>query len=109
MSLRMQPRNERFLTSSSLAGSNAVERADTLMEFVAGPRAPKHGPGNTDHYNTVATPTTLNSADPVDVGRAGRPHRYTSTGDHRGSPSRACRRDWARAIYRGCAEWDHRQ
>jgi hypothetical protein len=33
------------------------------MEFVAALHVPKHGPGNTHHYNTVATPTTFNSAE----------------------------------------------
>jgi len=39
-----------------LAGSNAVESAATLMEFVAALHLPRYGPG-TD-YNTVATPPT---------------------------------------------------
>ncbi|GGM41745.1 hypothetical protein GCM10012275_10900 [Longimycelium tulufanense] len=51
-----------FSPSSRWAGSNAVENAATLMEFVAAPHTPKQGPGNTHPYNTVATPTTLNSA-----------------------------------------------
>jgi hypothetical protein len=40
----------------------SVESAAILLEFAAAPHAPKHGPGNT-HRNTVATPSTLNSAD----------------------------------------------
>jgi hypothetical protein len=35
--LRMQPRNEKFFTRFSKAGSNVVESAAILMEFVAAP------------------------------------------------------------------------
>ena len=35
MGLRMQPRNEKFFTRSSNAGSNVVEGAAILMEFAA--------------------------------------------------------------------------
>jgi hypothetical protein len=35
MGLRMQPRNEKFFTLFSKAGSNVVESAAILMEFVA--------------------------------------------------------------------------
>jgi uncharacterized protein Yka (UPF0111/DUF47 family) len=35
--LRMQPWNERFFTLFSKAGSNVVESAAILMEFVAAP------------------------------------------------------------------------
>jgi hypothetical protein len=35
--LRMQPRNEKFRTLSSKAGSNVVESAAILMEFDAAP------------------------------------------------------------------------
>ena len=37
MGLRMQPRNEKFFTLFSNAGSNVVESAAILMEFVAAP------------------------------------------------------------------------
>ena len=37
MGLRMQPRNEKFFTRFSKAGSNVVESAAILMEFVAAP------------------------------------------------------------------------
>jgi hypothetical protein len=37
MALRMQRRNEKFFTLSSKAGSNVVESAAILMEFVAAP------------------------------------------------------------------------
>ena len=37
MGLRMQPRNEEFFTLFSKAGSNVVESAAILMEFVAAP------------------------------------------------------------------------
>ena len=37
MGLRMQPRNEKFFTLSSKAGSNVVESAALLMEFAAAP------------------------------------------------------------------------
>ena len=37
MGLRMQPRNEKFFTLFSKAGSNVVESAALLMEFVAAP------------------------------------------------------------------------
>ena len=37
MSLRMHPRNEKFFTRFSKAGSNVVESAGILMEFVAAP------------------------------------------------------------------------
>ncbi len=37
MGLRMQPRNEKFFTLFSKAGSNVVESAAILMEFVAAP------------------------------------------------------------------------
>jgi hypothetical protein len=37
MGRRMQPRNEKFLTLFSKAGSNVVESAAILMEFVAAP------------------------------------------------------------------------
>jgi uncharacterized protein Yka (UPF0111/DUF47 family) len=35
MGLRMQPRNEKFFTLFSKAGSNVVQSAAILMEFVA--------------------------------------------------------------------------
>ncbi|MGW3655919.1 hypothetical protein ACWD6R_09495 [Streptomyces sp. NPDC005151] len=37
MGLRMQPRNEKFFTLFSKAGSNVVESAALLREFVAAP------------------------------------------------------------------------
>src|SRR6266508_3464773 len=37
MGRRMQPRNEKFFTLFSTAGSNVVESAAILMEFVAAP------------------------------------------------------------------------
>jgi hypothetical protein len=37
MGLRMQPRNEKAFTLLSKAGSNVVESAAILMEFVAAP------------------------------------------------------------------------
>jgi hypothetical protein len=37
MGRRMQPRNEKFFTRSSKAGSNVVESAAMLMEFAAAP------------------------------------------------------------------------
>jgi uncharacterized protein Yka (UPF0111/DUF47 family) len=37
MGLRMQPRNEKFFTLFSKAGSNVVESAAILIEFVAAP------------------------------------------------------------------------
>jgi hypothetical protein len=37
MDRRVQPRNEKFFTRSSKAGSNVVESAAMLMEFVAAP------------------------------------------------------------------------
>ena len=37
MGRRMQPRNEKFFTLFSKAGSNVVESAAILMEFVAAP------------------------------------------------------------------------
>ena len=37
MGLRMQPRNEKFLTLFSKAGSNVVESAAILVESVAAP------------------------------------------------------------------------
>ncbi len=37
MGLRMQPRNEKFFTLSSKAGSNVVESAAMLMELAAAP------------------------------------------------------------------------
>ena len=37
MGLRMQPRNEKFFTLFSKAGSNVVESAAILMEFAAAP------------------------------------------------------------------------
>ncbi|MGP3925903.1 hypothetical protein [Streptomyces sp. 8N616] len=37
MSLRLQPRNERFFTLFGKAGSSVVESAAILMEFVAAP------------------------------------------------------------------------
>jgi hypothetical protein len=37
MGLRMQPRNEKFFTLFSKAGSNVVESPAILMEFVAAP------------------------------------------------------------------------
>jgi uncharacterized protein Yka (UPF0111/DUF47 family) len=37
MGLRMQPRNEKFFTLFSKAGSNVVESAAILMEFDAAP------------------------------------------------------------------------
>ncbi len=49
MSLRMHLGTGDSSSSSSLAGSNAVESAATLLEFVAALHAPKHGPGNTHH------------------------------------------------------------
>jgi hypothetical protein len=37
MGLRMQPRNEQLFTRFSKAGSNLVESAAMLMEFLAAP------------------------------------------------------------------------
>lgn len=37
MGLRMQPRNEKYFTRFSKTGSNAVESAAILMDFVAAP------------------------------------------------------------------------
>lgn len=71
MGLRMQPHNERFSPSSSVAGSNAVESAAILVEFAAAPCAPKHGPGNT-HHNTVSYPTPSIRHERATSGRFGR-------------------------------------
>jgi hypothetical protein len=38
MGLRMQPRHEKFFIRFTKAGSNVVESAAILMEFVAAPR-----------------------------------------------------------------------
>jgi hypothetical protein len=53
--------------SASLAGSNAVERAATLMKFVAALHVPKHGPGTDD--NTAATPPLATAAVPAKIAR----------------------------------------
>jgi len=44
MGLRMQPRNEKFFILFSKAGSNVVESAAILMEFVVAPNAGRSSP-----------------------------------------------------------------
>jgi hypothetical protein len=54
--LRMQPRNEKFFTLFSKAGSNVVESAAILMEFVAAPQSA--GPSSPNACSTPSTPAT---------------------------------------------------
>jgi hypothetical protein len=53
MGLRMQTRNEKFFALFSKAGSNVVESAAILMEFVAAPHERW-----ADSPNACATPST---------------------------------------------------
>jgi hypothetical protein len=80
MSLGMQPQNERYFTLFQLGWLERRRERGRSHGVRRRAARPKHEPGITHHYNTMATPTTLNSAC-ADVVLAPRPERSALGGN----------------------------